>query len=159
MSDFVRDLETELLAAARRRTARASRRRGRRPPALLAAVAVAAALLAVALLPRAHDPSGAAAPAQARSCAAFPDASAVAARRALYLQPVRTMMIRAALTLLAVAGAGAAFAACGGVPGNAVATVDGEAIDKQDFDVDGWRWWRRQRRLGPSRTASRCRPR
>jgi foldase protein PrsA len=42
-------------------------------------------------------------------------------------------MIRAALTLLAVAGAGATFAACGGVPGNAVATVDGESIAKADF--------------------------
>ncbi len=42
-------------------------------------------------------------------------------------------MIRAALTLLAVAGAGATFAACGGVPGNAVATVDGEAVEKEDF--------------------------
>ncbi len=42
-------------------------------------------------------------------------------------------MIRAALTLLAVAGAGATFAACGGVPGNAVATVDGEAIEKEEF--------------------------
>src|SRR4051794_12134765 len=43
-------------------------------------------------------------------------------------------MIKAALTLIALAGAGATFAACGGVPGNAVATVDGEAIDKQDFN-------------------------
>jgi foldase protein PrsA len=43
------------------------------------------------------------------------------------------MMIRAALTLLAVGSAGAAFAACGGVPGNAVATIDGEAIDKERF--------------------------
>jgi foldase protein PrsA len=43
-------------------------------------------------------------------------------------------MIKAALTLLAVAGAGTAFAACGGVPGNAVATVDGEAIEKNEFD-------------------------
>ncbi len=45
-------------------------------------------------------------------------------------------MIKAArivLSLAAVAGAGATFAACGGVPGNAVATVDGEAIEKQDF--------------------------
>src|SRR3954454_20906637 len=42
-------------------------------------------------------------------------------------------MIKAAFTLLALAGAGATFAACGGVPGNAVATVDGESIDKQDF--------------------------
>jgi foldase protein PrsA len=40
---------------------------------------------------------------------------------------------RIALSLAAVAGAGATFAACGGVPGNAVATVDGEAIEKQEF--------------------------
>ena len=45
-------------------------------------------------------------------------------------------MIKAArivLSLAAVAGVGATFAACGGVPGNAVATVDGEAIDKEEF--------------------------
>jgi foldase protein PrsA len=42
-------------------------------------------------------------------------------------------MLKSALTLLALAGAGVTFAACGGVPSNAVATVDGEAIDKQDF--------------------------
>jgi len=45
-------------------------------------------------------------------------------------------MIKAArivLSLLAVTGVGATFAACGGVPGNAVATVDGESIDKQEF--------------------------
>ena len=45
-------------------------------------------------------------------------------------------MIKAArivLSLAAVAGVGATFAACGGVPGNAVATVDGEAIEKQEF--------------------------
>jgi foldase protein PrsA len=41
---------------------------------------------------------------------------------------------RIALSLAAVAGVGATFAACGGVPGNAVATVDGEAIDKQEFN-------------------------
>ena len=40
---------------------------------------------------------------------------------------------RIALSLAAVAGVGATFAACGGVPGNAVATVDGEAIEKQEF--------------------------
>ena len=40
---------------------------------------------------------------------------------------------RIALSLAAVAGVGATFAACGGVPGNAVATVDGEAIDKSEF--------------------------
>jgi len=45
-------------------------------------------------------------------------------------------MIKAArivLSLAAVTGVGATFAACGGVPGNAVATVDGEAIEKSDF--------------------------
>jgi foldase protein PrsA len=40
---------------------------------------------------------------------------------------------RIALSLTAVAGVGATFAACGGVPGNAVATVDGEAVDKTEF--------------------------
>jgi foldase protein PrsA len=40
---------------------------------------------------------------------------------------------RIALSLAAVAGVGASFAACGGVPGNAVATVDGETIAKDDF--------------------------
>ena len=77
MSDFVRDLEAELLAAARRRTARARRWSRRRPPAFLAAVVVATALLAVALSPRANESSGTTAPAQAqaRSCSVFPDAS------------------------------------------------------------------------------------
>src|SRR3954470_3283244 len=48
----------------------------------------------------------------------------------------RYLMIKAArivLSLAAVTGVGATFAACGGVPGNAVATVDGESIDKQEF--------------------------
>src|SRR4051794_40331617 len=40
---------------------------------------------------------------------------------------------RIALSLAAVAGVGATFAACGGVPGNSVATVDGETIQKDDF--------------------------
>jgi len=40
---------------------------------------------------------------------------------------------RTALSLCAIAGVGATFAACGGVPGNAVATVDGDSIDKADF--------------------------
>ena len=46
-------------------------------PPLLTAVAVAAALIAVALLPRAGDPSDSVAPAQvqARTCTFFPDAS------------------------------------------------------------------------------------
>src|SRR4051812_12548375 len=45
-------------------------------------------------------------------------------------------MIKAARTIIslaAVAGVGATFVACGGVPGNAVATVDGDAITKADF--------------------------
>jgi len=40
---------------------------------------------------------------------------------------------RIALSLVAVTGVGATFAACGGVPGNSVATVDGEAVTKTDF--------------------------
>jgi len=45
-------------------------------------------------------------------------------------------MIKAARTVIslaAVVGVGATFAACGGVPGNAVATVDGEAVNKEEF--------------------------
>jgi len=45
-------------------------------------------------------------------------------------------MIKAArivLSLAAITGVGATFAACGGVPGNSVATVDGESIDKTEF--------------------------
>ena len=38
------------------------------------------------------------------------------------------------LTLLALLPAGAGLAACGGVPGNAVAEVDGESIEKSQFD-------------------------
>src|SRR3954451_18376370 len=41
-------------------------------------------------------------------------------------------MIKAAFTILAVAGTG--FFAHGGKPGDAVATVDGQAIEQQDFD-------------------------
>lgn len=41
---------------------------------------------------------------------------------------------RIALSLTAVVGVGATFAACGGVPGNAVATVDGEAVNKEQFN-------------------------
>src|SRR3954463_11586586 len=44
-----------------------------------------------------------------------------------------TKAARTIISLAAVAGVGATFAACGGVPGNAVATVDGQAIDKSDF--------------------------
>jgi foldase protein PrsA len=42
-------------------------------------------------------------------------------------------MRKTAFTFLAIAGAGVTFAACGGVPGNSVATVDGESISKSDF--------------------------
>ncbi len=41
-------------------------------------------------------------------------------------------MIKTALTILAVAGTG--FFAHGGEPGDAVATVDGQAIEQQEFD-------------------------
>jgi foldase protein PrsA len=47
------------------------------------------------------------------------------------------LMIKAARLILcacALVGVSATVAACGGVPGNAVATVDGEAIDKADFN-------------------------
>src|SRR3954470_22379332 len=40
---------------------------------------------------------------------------------------------RIALSLAALTGVGATFAACGGVPGNSVATVDGESIEKAQF--------------------------
>src|SRR3954468_13828542 len=40
---------------------------------------------------------------------------------------------RIALSLAAITGVGATFAACGGVPGNSVATVDGESIEKTQF--------------------------
>jgi foldase protein PrsA len=46
-------------------------------------------------------------------------------------------MIKAARLVLsgcALLGVSAAVAACGGVPGNAVATVDGDSIDKTDFN-------------------------
>ena len=36
--------------------------------------------------------------------------------------------------LLPFAAAGLVLAACGGVPGNSVATVDGEPIEKTDYD-------------------------
>ena len=44
-----------------------------------------------------------------------------------------TKAARTIISLAAIAGVGATFAACGGVPGNAVATVDGDAINKTDF--------------------------
>jgi foldase protein PrsA len=47
--------------------------------------------------------------------------------------PSRHALSRIA-TILALLALPALFAACGGVPGNAVATVDGEAIEKSSFD-------------------------
>jgi foldase protein PrsA len=41
---------------------------------------------------------------------------------------------RLILSVCALLGVSAAVVACGGVPGNAVATVDGQAIDKSDFN-------------------------
>jgi hypothetical protein len=74
MSDFVRDLEAELISAAHRR-ARVTRRRRRqiRPPALLTAALVAVALLAFAFAPRGavEDATGAFAVANCN----FPDAT------------------------------------------------------------------------------------
>ena len=42
-------------------------------------------------------------------------------------------MIKTTLSFVALAGVGLALASCGGVPGNAVATVDGEPVQKSDF--------------------------
>jgi foldase protein PrsA len=44
-----------------------------------------------------------------------------------------TKAVRLILSALALIGVSAAVAACGGVPGNAVATVDGKTIGKSDF--------------------------
>src|SRR3954452_2227403 len=44
-----------------------------------------------------------------------------------------TNAARTIISLAAIVGVGATFAACGGVPGDAVATVDGDAINKTDF--------------------------
>ena len=73
MSDFVRDLEAELISAAHRR-ARQRRRRHLRPPALLTAVLVVAALMLTALLPRAGETETASASQISGSCS-FPDAT------------------------------------------------------------------------------------
>ena len=42
-------------------------------------------------------------------------------------------MIKTALAFVVLVGVGVALASCGGIPGNAVATVDGEPIEKSDF--------------------------
>ena len=55
MSDFVRDLEAELISAAHRRAQAALVASHLRPPALLTAALVVAALMITALLPRAGD--------------------------------------------------------------------------------------------------------
>ena len=73
MSDFVRDLEAELISAAHRR-ARQARRLHLRPPALLTAALVVAALMITALLPRAGDTETASAFRASGSCS-FPDAT------------------------------------------------------------------------------------
>ena len=53
MSDFVRDLEAELISAAHRRAREARRRRRQiRPPALFTAAVLAVAVLAFVLAPR-----------------------------------------------------------------------------------------------------------
>jgi foldase protein PrsA len=45
-----------------------------------------------------------------------------------------TKAVRLVLASCAILALGVAVAACGGVPGNAVATVDGKAIQKSEFD-------------------------
>jgi foldase protein PrsA len=45
-----------------------------------------------------------------------------------------TKAVRLVLASCAVLAVGAVVAACGGVPGNSVATVDGKSIDKSQFD-------------------------
>jgi hypothetical protein len=72
MSDFVRDLEAELISAAHRRARQA--RRHLRPPALVTAALVTAALAATALLPRAGGDDSAAAVTLSGTCS-FPDAT------------------------------------------------------------------------------------
>src|SRR5215210_9345125 len=42
--------------------------------------------------------------------------------------------VRLTLALAALAAPAAIVAGCGGVPGNAVAEVDGQAIEKSDYD-------------------------
>lgn len=73
MSDFVRDLEGELISAAHRR-ARTARRRHLRPPAMLAAALVAAALTITALLPRPSSEELSSTVATVGSCS-FPNAT------------------------------------------------------------------------------------
>jgi hypothetical protein len=73
MSDFVRDLERELIAAAHRR-ARRVRRLRRRPPMVLATALVAVALTAFALPSSPTRPEANTTVATANSCA-FPDAT------------------------------------------------------------------------------------
>jgi hypothetical protein len=73
MSDFVRDLEGELIAAAHRR-ARRARKLHLRPPALLTAALVAAAVMLTALLPRPSGEDLSGAVATVGSCS-FPDAT------------------------------------------------------------------------------------
>ena len=73
MSDFVRDLEAELISAAHRR-ARRARHLHLRPPALLTAVLVVAALMVTALIPRAGETETASTSQISGSCS-FPDAT------------------------------------------------------------------------------------
>ena len=73
MSDFVRDLEAELISAAHRR-ARHAPKLHLRPPALLTAALVACTLMVTALLPRSSSEESFGAMATAGSCF-FPDAT------------------------------------------------------------------------------------
>ena len=128
MSDFERALEAELLAAARRRTVAARRRR--RTPTLFLATALAGAVAAVRRRAGARGD---------RHRHAFRDhgpavlgAGVPPRRRFLHLRPL--LLPQPMKQLLPLAAAGLVLAACGGVPGNSVATVDGEPIAKTDYD-------------------------
>ena len=50
------------------------------------------------------------------------------------LTPLMRRRLPLTLTLMALLPASAGLAACGGVPGNAVAEVDGESVEKSQFD-------------------------
>ena len=60
------------------------------------------------------------------------------------------MRRRLPLTLTLIALLPAGFAGCGGIPGNAVAEVDGESIEKNDFDA----WMRVAARAGGQSAAA-----
>ena len=128
MSDFERALEAELIAAAHRRTVAARKR----PPD-------AHALSRHRAGRRGRGLRRSAGAGRDRHRHAFRDhgpavlgAGVPPRRRFLHLQPL--LLPQPMKQLLPLAAAGLVLAACGGVPGNSVATVDGEPIAKTDYD-------------------------